>query len=131
MTMYAGDHVPGFFVVADHTIVVTRLPESAVIGPGVGVAGFLFGEVGERFQIRVLSFAFDEQVQMVGHEDVRKYCKVLRVRGAHYLLTHTRNLLGIGKDLLPRVGAKRQEIPVKTGIAECLKARALRVHAPA
>ena len=70
-------------------------------------------------EIRVLTHSFDQEVHMVGHEAVRKNCKLVLDASAQNLLDGNRDAVCQFEVVVSLERAERQEIAVKSTVIEC------------
>jgi hypothetical protein len=84
--------------------------------------GVLFRSSDEQTTVRVVCEAFDEHVNVIGHEAVRDNCEPQIGRGSQDLREGGINALTRDERTPPPIGAERQEISVRTEIVESLQA---------
>jgi len=97
-----------------------------VVKPGVLLRGRL-----ELFEIGVFTSAFDQQMDVVGHEAVGNDCEQVTVGGAQKLPANEMHSGGVPKRVMAVKGAERQEISMRTVVVERWKvARVVGAHAP-
>ena len=109
------------FVISQDSLVPVPLPQSSAVSGFVVKPRVLLGARDEHPTIGVLSLAFDEQVNMIGHEAVRNNFDAPLDSGASDLRTNKIDSIGFDEQAIAVVPAKREEILVESDVVEGLE----------
>ena len=102
---------------------VAPLPQLGAEGSFSVVRRALFEHSGELAKGGFICRGLHEQVEMVGHETVRNYCKGRSTRRLKKLRQDQINRVAIHEDSLPAVRADRQGISIEAGVRKVGKSR--------
>src|SRR5262249_2297652 len=94
------------------------LPQSVLMQLLVRESSQLLKPFHAGAQVSVLGFADEKNMQMVGHEAVRRKREPKKRTTLSYLDESTRDNRFIREDSLPRIGAGAHEISLITGVNE-------------
>lgn len=80
--------------------------------------------------VRLLAFAFDEEVEMVGHEAVRNHGNVEKRCGVHNVPEHGVDNSWFDEQTIPVMCAEREEIASQADVQRSVQTRTWLRHGP-